>query len=95
MPNMMVQNGTKLPMYAGMPVFPGMSIGTFDGLLNPPAFLSPSPKPVDMCSPTYSQSELDMLLYGYAKSKTPGTGHALSGLCLSDLKFGKFTPHIS
>ena len=83
----MTQGGNRFPLYGGLPVFPGMQMGSFDELMAPKTFIPSSKMTAD--SPLYSQSELDMLLYGYAKSKTSGAGHALSGLSLSDLKQGK------
>ena len=82
---MMAPGGNRFPIYAGLPVFPGMQIGGFDGLVTNPTFLAP--KSLD--APHYSQSELDMLLYGYAKSRIPGSSHALSGLNLIDSKSGR------
>lgn len=84
-PAMMAPGGNRFPIYAGLPVFPGMQIGGFDGLVTNPTFLAP--KSLD--APHYSQSELDMLLYGYAKSRIPGSSHALSGLNLIDSKSGR------
>lgn len=84
----MAQGGGNFPLYAGLPVFPGMQMGAFDGLLTPPTFPPPTKPLMAPSSLLHSQSELDMLLYGYARSKTPGSGHALSGLTLADFKHG-------
>jgi len=77
--------GTKFPMYAGLPVFPGMQISPYPEALVPSAF-TPA---IKIEKALYTQSELDMLLYGYTKSKAlaasdgdhtfSGTSHVLSG----------------
>ncbi len=70
-------------------------------LLPPP--YGPCPQPVDLRpfppgpspfqAPLFSQEDLDMVLYGYARNRAGEqiTGHALSGLRIGELSYGKRT----
>lgn len=86
LPAFIAAGAAKYPQYAGLPVFPGMPVQSFPKALATSAFMPP-PKALERI--IYSQSEIDMLLYGYTKSKMPGASHALSGLGLSDIKYGR------
>jgi hypothetical protein len=66
----------------------------------PPAFpcnpfLPPDPRLMTSCSPAFapsfmfSQEDLDMILYGYAKNKV---NEALPGHALSGLRIGQYSP---
>ncbi|XP_074640245.1 PR domain zinc finger protein 14-like [Tubulanus polymorphus] len=68
------------------PVFPWMPAQKLA-----PFSVACGPMPAPYLTPTFSQAELDMVLYGYIRGKEgthPTVGHALSGLRINELSHG-------
>lgn len=67
---------------------------------HPPGIIPGDPRmmgpPLGYPTFVFSQEDLDMVLYGYARGKpgSPGAtqGHALSGLRIGELSYGEYLP---